>query len=208
MTQVKLPKITPKREGTKCWTPIFRGGFVSLLKSKAVGEKGEQKYSVAMMFQPDADLSTMQEALREAAKNKWGDAAKKMVAHPKFRDPFKDQGTQVDKEGNLYAGMIKGAQLVQASCKAEFGPVRVIDTDMNDLIDASEVYSGAWYRATVNAYAWEYLTMKGVSFGLINVQKVAEGERLGGGRSDVTEDFQPIASANDTDAGDSWDDAA
>ena len=210
MTKVTIPQVPSKRDGTKVWTPTFKGGFVSLLKAKSIpGTDQEPLYSIMMLFPDDADLKPMQEAVREAAKNKWGENAKKVVGSPKFKDPFKHQGDMVDKNGDLYAGMVDGGICVQASCKKSYGPPQVIDMYMNDLVDAGEVYSGAYYRATVNAYAWEHsVGGKGVSFGLSNVQKLADGPKLGGGRSDVKEDFQPIKAANDDDDGDAWDDAA
>ena len=202
-----IPNPPSKREGPKVWTGRFRGGFVNLLKPKKIpGTDQEAQFSMMLLFGDDADLSHMREAVKEAAKNKWGDEAKKVVKNPKFRDPFKNQSDMVDKTGSLYAGMEEGCQCVQASCKQSYGPPQVIDINKNDLIDASEVYSGAYYRATVNAYAWEHsVGGKGVSFGLSNVQKLAEGEKLGGGRSNVQDDFEALETANDNDA---WDDAA
>jgi len=179
---------------------------VNLLKPKQIpGTDQEPSYSLMMLFSGDADLSHMRQAMIDAAKEKWGDNAKKIVESPKFKDPFKDQGDQVNKQGELYAGMTAGAMCVQASCKQSFGRPGVVDLEGNDLIDADDVYSGAYYRATVKAYAWEHPTGgKGVSFGLQNVQKLAEGEKLGGGRSGVDEDFEPVAGSES--AGSDWDD--
>ena len=197
-----IPNVATKRVGTKVWTPTFRGGFVNILRPNQIpGTDQEAQYSILMLFGADADLSKMREAVKEAAMNKWGDEAKKIVRNPKFRDPFKPQSDMVDKKGDLYAGMTDGALCVQASCKQSFGPPQCVGPDRKDLVDATELYSGAYFRATVNAYAWEHsVGGKGVSFGLNNVQKLAEGEKLGGGRSTINEDFEPIETANDGDA--------
>ena len=209
MLPKNIPDVATKRQGTKVWTPTFRGSFVNLIKPKQIpATDQEPQYSILMLFDTDADLTKLKEAVKQAAKDKWGDNAAKFAKNPKFRDPFKDQSDLVDKEGDLYAGMVEGAMCVQASCKQSFGQPQVVDANQKDLVDASDIYSGAYYRATVNAYAWEHrVGGKGVSFGLSNVQKLADGEKLGGGRSTIEDDFEPIDIPGDGDD-DAWDDAA
>lgn len=205
-----IPDVASKRSGTKVWTPTFKGGFVNLLKPKAIpGTDGEPQYSMLMLFDTDSDLTKLKEAAVEAAKDKWGDNAAKIRKNPKFKDPFKNQADMVDKNGDLYSGMVDGAICVQAQCKQSFGQPQVVDTDQKDLIDARDIYSGAYYRATINAYAWDHsVGGKGVSFGLSNVQKLADGEKLGGGRSNIEDDFEPIETSGGEDDEPAWDDAA
>ena len=65
MTKVTIPQVPSKRDGTKVWTPTFKGGFVSLLKAKSIpGTDQEPLYSIMMLFPDDADLKPMQEAVR------------------------------------------------------------------------------------------------------------------------------------------------
>ncbi len=52
-----------------------------------------------------------------------------------------------------------------------------------------EVYSGCYARVSVNFYGYNAAGNKGIACGLGNVQKVEDGERLGGGSS-AEEDFE------------------
>ena len=202
--------IASRRDNTKVWTPAFRGGFVNVHKPKTIpGTQGEPTYSIAMLFDEGENLKHLKAAVMEAVKEKWGADAKKVSESPKFRDPFKDQGEMVSKSGDLYAGMVPGATCVTASSKESHGRPQVVDRDGKDLIDKSEVYSGAWYRATIKAYAWDHpVGGKGVSFGLQNIQKLDDGERLGGGRRAANDDFEPLEEVKKTGTDDddpSWD---
>ncbi|MCP4538515.1 MAG: DUF2815 family protein [Chloroflexi bacterium] len=202
--------VATKRDGVKVWTPSFVGAFANLFKAKAIpGTDQESQYSIMMLFPKGADMKILEEAKIAAAKEKWGDGARKIVESPKFRDPIKDQGSLVNKSGDLYGGMVKGAPCVQASCKESFGRPGIVNLEGQDILDVGDVYSGAWYRATVRAYGWEHpVGGQGVSFGLENVQKLEDGERLGGGRTKANEDFEaidaPESSACDDTSTDMW----
>ena len=197
--------IASRRNGTKVWTPAFTGSFVNLVKPKAWQDK-EAKYSILMLFEKNADLTHMRAAMIEAAKEKWGENAKKIVESPKFLSPFREQGEMVSKSGELYTGMKPGCICVNASKYESWGRPQVVDTENRELLDASELYSGAIYRATVVAWAYDNSKM-GVSFNIENVQKLAEGDRLGGKIATANDDFEPIETpktgTNDSDP--SWD---
>ena len=69
----------------------------------------------------------------------------------------------------------------------------VVDTDLQPIIDPEELYSGAYYRASINPFAWDHPTGgKGVSFGLNYVMKVRDGEPFSG-RKAAEEDFKAFA---------------
>lgn len=52
----------------------------------------------------------------------------------------------------------------------------------------NDVYSGCYARVSLNFYAFNTNGNKGIACGLGNIQKVDDGERLGGGAS-AEEDF-------------------
>jgi len=56
----------------------------------------------------------------------------------------------------------------------------VVDADVNPILNQSEVYSGCYARVSVTAFPYKFGNTAGVSFGLNNIQKVADGEPLGG----------------------------
>ena len=59
------------------------------------------------------------------------------------------------------------------------------------ITDHAEVYSGCKVRATLSVFAYEKAGNRGVSFGLNNVQKLDDGERLDG-RLKAEDDFGAI----------------
>ena len=55
----------------------------------------------------------------------------------------------------------------------------------------AEVYSGCYARVSLNFYAFNTNTNgnRGIACGLGNVQKLRDGEPLGGGRTSAADDF-------------------
>ena len=56
----------------------------------------------------------------------------------------------------------------------------IVDADRQPTIDTSEVYSGVYGRASINFYAFNSNGNKGIACGLNNLQKIRDGEPLGG----------------------------
>ena len=65
---------------------------------------------------------------------------------------------------------------------------------MNEILDESEIYSGCYGKVSLRAFAYDQKGNKGVSFGLQNVQKVRDGESLGG-RVNPQDEFKPVENA-------------
>ena len=64
----------------------------------------------------------------------------------------------------------------------------IVDADRQVILDHSEVYSGVYGRASVNFYAFNSNGNKGIACSLNNLQKIRDGEHLGG-KSSAEEDF-------------------
>lgn len=56
----------------------------------------------------------------------------------------------------------------------------VVDQDLQAILDANEFYSGCYGRASIVLYPYSTAGSKGIAFGLSNLQKLEDGERLGG----------------------------
>ena len=168
-------------------TPEFRVSFPAVFKPKR--QKGddtsEPKYGLTMLFPKGADLSKLKAAAQEAVKEKWGDKPPKSL-----RSPFRDQG---EKE---YEGYVEGAVFVSASSKQKPG---LVDRQRQDIIDETEFYPGCYARATLRAFAYDNNGNKGVAFGLNNVQKLRDGDPLGGrtrAQDDFADDLPPDEGAD------------
>jgi hypothetical protein len=162
-------------------TGKFRVSFPYVFRpGKAMNPGAEPKYSLTMLFPKDADLSKLKAAATAAATEKWGLDQTKW---PKgLRNPFRDQS---EKE---FEGYEKGCIFITATSKQRPG---LVDAKLQDIIEEKDFYPGCYARASVRAFAYDQTGNRGVSFGLQNVQKLADGEPLGG-RTRPTDDFEPV----------------
>jgi hypothetical protein len=159
-------------------TPKFRGAFVAIMTpstNKKDDGTTEKKYTIKAVFEPGADLSAMKAAAASVLAEKYGADQSKWPGT--LRSPFRKNSTSdFDKP---VAGMPEDCVVMSFSSKEDRRP-GVVDADLNDIIDASKVYSGAYYRAQVRPFFYENKGNKGVSFALQNVQFLTDGEPLGG----------------------------
>ena len=179
-------KVTAKRTGTKVTTGKVRLSYAHLFEPHAI-EGNEPKYSVSVII-PKSDKETLQaikEAVTEAkeqGKGKWGG---KVPAN--IKTPLRDG--DVDREGDeAYAG----CYFLNANSKNKPG---IVDINVQPIL-ATEVYSGCYARLTLNFYAYNANGNKGIAAGLGNVQKLEDGEPLGG-FTRAEDDFEVIESAED-----------
>lgn len=59
-------------------------------------------------------------------------------------------------------------------------PPGIVDSDCKRILERSEVYSGVYGRASVSFYAFNSNGNKGIACSLNNLQKIRDGEPLGG----------------------------
>ena len=64
-------------------------------------------------------------------------------------------------------------------------------TTLKPILDRDEVYSGCFSRVSLNFYAFNSNGNKGVACGLGNIQKIKDGEPLGG-RTTASDDFTTL----------------
>ena len=74
----------------------------------------------------------------------------------------------------------------------------IVDADRQPIIDTSEVYSGVYGRASITFYAFNSNGNKGIACGLNNLQKIADGEPLGG-KTRAEDDFADLDDEDDDD---------
>ena len=169
-----------KSELAKVMTPKFRVSFPNVFHPKAVQEGQEPKYSIAMLFDNDADLSEMKRAAKKALVAKWGKNPPKNL-----RSPFRN-----GEEKKQFEGYDENVTFVTASSKQKPG---LVDQNLKDIIDQEEFYAGCYARATLLAFPYDTMGNKGISFLLSNIQKLEEGEQISG-KTKAADDFDAIAS--------------
>ena len=68
---------------------------------------------------------------------------------------------------------------------------QVVDSKVQPILDHNEVYSGCYGRISVTFYAYNSNGNRGIAAGLGNIQKLKDGEALGG-RTNATDDFDSV----------------
>lgn len=178
--------------------PEFRASYVNVDRSKTVtNDDGSTKeiFSVMALFAIGADIKVAKDAALQAAKDKWGaDKAMAVIKHPKFKSPFKEQSSLVDDDGTQKPGTVAGGVFINLNHQLK--PL-VLGPNAKPIADPRDFYSGCHAVAKCEVYAWEHPKGgRGITFGLLGIQKVRDGERLGGGglRADPS-DFEAVAGA-------------
>lgn len=175
-----------KMTETKVITGKVRLSYVHIFTPSKVGEQGDEKYSVSIII-PKSDKVTLKkiktaiEAAKEAGKaSKFGG---KIPAN--LKTPLRD-GDEDRPEDEAY----EDSYFINATSSTKPG---IVDKDLNPIMDQEEVYSGCYGRVSINFYAFNSNGNKGIAAGLNNVQKLKDGEPLGGrqsAESDFDDDYE------------------
>lgn len=142
---------------------------------------GPERYSVSVLI-PKDDTETVKvieravDAALEEGIAKFGGKKPNKAA---IKLPLRDGDTERDDE--VYAGH----WFINANSKTA---PQIVDKAVKPILDRDEVYSGCYARVSLNFYAFNSNGNKGIACGLGNIQKIRDGEPLGG-RSLATDDF-------------------
>lgn len=146
---------------------------------------GDPKFSVSILI-PKSDTKTyaaLKAAQEVAIAAKWPKRPAKVATTLHDGDGVKE------KTGEAYGPECKGHWVMSCASKTRPG---MVDKDLNAIIETGVIKSGDYARVSLNAYCYDVSGNRGVSFGLNNVQKLADGEALGGGRSRAEDDFTAV----------------
>lgn len=142
---------------------------------------GPERYSVSVLI-PKDDKETVEaindavDAAIEEGIAKFGGKKPNKAA---IKLPLRDGDTE--REDEAYAGH----WFINANSKTA---PQIVDKAVKPILDRDEVYSGCYARVSLNFYAFNSNGNKGIACGLGNIQKIRDGESLGG-RSSATDDF-------------------
>jgi len=184
---------TKKTEFVKCMSPKFRASFAQVFTPKSMEGSTVEKYSVVMLFDKEAQATPEYKAMKAAAKKKlvekFGADEKKWPAN--LKNPFR---SGAEKSGK-YEGYTDDVIFVTASSLAKNKP-GIVDNNRQDIISEEGFYSGCYARATINPYAYSKAGNNGVAFGLLNIQKLGDGEPFSG-KTAAKDDFEAVEVESD-----------
>lgn len=153
---------------------------------------GAPKFSVSLIIPKDdtATVNKIKAAIQSAyeeGQSKLKGSGKTVPALSILKTPLRD-GDLERPDDEAYAG----CYFVNANSASAPG---IVDAGRQPIIDRSEVYSGVYGRASINFYAFNSNGNKGIACGLNNLQKMKDGEPLGG-KSRAEDDFATDAEDN------------
>lgn len=167
--------------------PNTRWSYVNVWVPKSTND-GEPKYSVSLII-PKSDKKTLKkikaaiEAAYKEGESKLKGKGKTVPPLNAIKTPLRD-GDLERPDDEAYADVY----FVNANSSTAPG---IVDINCDPIIDHSEVYSGVYGRASINFYAFNVNGNKGIACGLNNLQKIGDGEPLGG-KSSAEVDFADL----------------
>lgn len=169
-----------------------RWSYANVWEAKSING-GTPKFSVSLII-PKSDTVTVQkikaaiQAAYEEGQAKLKGNGRSVPPLTAIKTPLRD-GDIERPDDPAYAN----SYFINANSATAPG---IVDADCNTILTRSEVYSGVYGRASINFYAFNSNGNKGIACGLNNLQKIRDGEPLGGKSSaasdfatDVDEDF-------------------
>ena len=169
-----------------------RWSYCCVWEPKAAVNGGTPKFSVSLLI-PKSDTVTVKK-IKDAIEAAYREGEAKLKGNGKsvpalsvIKTPLRD-GDQERPDDPAYAGHY----FLNANSATAPG---IVDADCQPILTRSEVYSGVYGRASISFYAFNSSGNRGIACGLNNLQKIRDGEALGG-RARAEDDF---ASCNDDD---------
>ena len=161
-----------------------RWSYANVWQAKSING-GAPKYSVSLII-PKSDTKTVTavknaiQAAYEEGQSKLKGSSKSVPALTAIKTPLRD-GDAERPDDEAY----KDCYFINANSATAPG---IVDAARNPIIEHSEVYSGVYGRASINFYAFNSNGNKGIACGLNNLQKISDGEPLGG-KTRAEDDF-------------------
>lgn len=169
-------------------TGEVRFSYVNIFEAKQSSFGGDPKYSMVILI-PKSDIATKQ-AIDKAIQETINEASQKVFngAVMGLQLPLHDGDGVMPNKGTPYPDECRGHWVLNCSTKMK---PEVVDENLQPVMSQSQVYSGCYGRVSLRFFAYNQ-GRRGISAGLGNVQKLRDGEPLGGGTT-AAEDFGAAA---------------
>ena len=161
-----------------------RWSYANVWQAKSING-GAPKYSVSLII-PKSDTKTVTavknaiQAAYEEGQSKLKGSSKSVPALSAIKNPLRDGDVERPDDAAY-----KDSYFINANSTTAPG---IVDAARNPIIEHSEVYSGVYGRASINFYAFNSNGNRGIACGLNNLQKISNGEPLGG-KTRAEDDF-------------------
>jgi hypothetical protein len=169
-----------KNNNTKVVTGVVRLSYANVWEPASINGSNP-KYSTSLII-PKSDTKTLNainaavDAAIQTGAAKFGG---KVPPKGALKLPLRDGDVERDDEA------YRDSYFVNANSTTA---PQIVDRAVQPILDRSEVYSGCYARVSLNFYAFNSNGNRGIACGLGNIQKVRDGEPLGG-KSSAADDF-------------------
>ena len=176
----------------KVITGVCRLSYANIWQAKSING-GAPKYSASVLI-PKSDTKTVAkvkaaiQAAYEEGEGKLKGNGKTAPSLASLKTPFRDGDTE-RPDDEAYAGH----WFINANSNTAPG---VVDANREPVYDTSEIYSGVYARVSLSFYAFNSNGNRGIACALQNIQKVRDGEALGG-KSKAEDDFNDNFTSDD-----------
>ena len=154
----------------------------ALFKARSQEEGGKKKFSPTLIFLKSYK-QVLEKIVAKVISEQWGLEGLKRASKMIIKSPFlagDGKEAHSKKTGDLHPGMGPDVFFVRATANEDRQPYVWFRNPEIREVDDSEVYSGCFGKAVLNAFTWANAAGgEGVSFGISKFQKLKEGERLG-----------------------------
>ena len=161
-----------------------RWSYANVWQAKSING-GTPKFSGSLII-PKSDTKTVT-AVKNAIQAAYDEGQSKLKGNSKsvpaltaIKNPLRD-GDLERPDDETY----KDSYFINANSATAPG---IVDAARQPILEHSEVYSGVYGRASINFYAFNSNGNKGIACGLNNLQKISDGEPLGG-KTRAEDDF-------------------
>ena len=173
-------------------TGVCRLCYANIWQAKSING-GAPKYSASVLI-PKSDTKTLAkvkaaiQAAYEEGEGKLKGNGKTAPSLASLKTPLRDGDTE-RPDDEAYAGH----WFINANSNTAPG---VVDANREPIYDTSEIYSGVYARVSLSFYAFNSNGNRGIACALQNIQKVRDGEALGG-KSKAEDDFNDNFTSDD-----------
>ena len=164
--------------------PNTRWSYANVWEPKSING-GTPKFSVSLII-PKSDTKTVAK-IKAAIEAAYHEGESKLKGNGKtvpplatLKTPLRDGDAERPDDEDY-----TNSYFINANATTAPG---IVDVDRNPILTRSEVYSGVYGRASISFYAFNSNGNKGIACGLNNLQKVRDGEPLGG-KASAESDF-------------------
>ena len=161
-----------------------RWSYVNAWEPKSI-QGGAPKYSVSLII-PKNDTKTVAK-IKTAIDAAYKEGEAKLKGNSRTVPPLSAIKTPL-RDGDIERpddAAYAGSYFLNANSGSAPG---IVDADCQPILERSEIYSGVYGRASVSFYAFNNNGNRGIACSLNNLQKIRDGEHLGG-KASAEDDF-------------------